>query len=64
YWDTAYKPGDYLVFGRESAGLPPEFYDRYRDLLRLIPMPGPYHRSLNLANSVGIVLYEAMRQNR
>jgi len=63
YWDTEYKPGDYFVFGRESAGLPKEFYERYNDLLRLIPMPGKFSRSLNLANSVSIILYEAMRQN-
>jgi len=62
YFDESYAPGDYLVFGRESAGLPAEFYDRYRDALRLIPMPGGHSRSLNLANAVSIVLYEAMRQ--
>ena len=62
YFDETYVPGDYLVFGRESAGLPPEFYDRYRDSLRLIPMPGAHSRSLNLANAVSIVLYEALRQ--
>ncbi len=64
YYDTSYAPGDYLVFGRESSGLPPEFYDRYRDRLRLIPMPGRFSRSLNLANCASIVLYEAMRQTR
>lgn len=64
YWDVDYRPGDCLVFGRESAGLPPEFYERYRDRLRLIPMTGRFYRSLNLANSVSIALYEALRQNR
>ena len=64
YWDTAYPEECGLVFGRESSGLPPDFYERYRDLLRLIPMPGKFHRSLNLANSVSIVLHEAMRQHR
>ena len=64
FWDAAYRPGDYLVFGRESSGLPPEFYDRYRDRLYRIPMPGNFHRSLNLANAASIVLYEALRQNR
>ena len=63
YWDTEYKEHDYLVFGRESAGLPPEFYTRYASALRTIPMPGKFNRSLNLANSVSIVFYEAMRQN-
>ncbi len=62
YFDECYRPGDYLVFGRESAGLPPEFYDRYRESLRVIPMPGTHSRSLNLANAVSIVLYEALRQ--
>ena len=64
YFDERYVPGDYLVFGRESAGLPAEFYDRYREDLRLIPMPGAHSRSLNLANAVSIVLYEALRQTR
>ena len=64
YYDVEYKPGDYLVFGRESAGLPPELYERYADRLRIIPMPGEFNRSLNLANSVSIALYEAMRQTR
>ena len=64
YYDVEYSPGDYLVFGRESAGLPPELYERYADRLRIIPMPGEFNRSLNLANSVSIALYEAMRQTR
>ena len=59
-----YSPGDYLVFGKESAGLPQEFYEKYRDRMRIIPMPGEFFRSINLANSVSIALYEAMRQNR
>ena len=62
FFDERYRPGDYLVFGRESSGLPPEFYSRYRDELRIIPMPGTHSRSLNLANAVSIVLYEALRQ--
>ena len=62
YFAEKYRPGDYLVFGRESAGLPPEFYARYRESLRVIPMPGEHSRSLNLANAVSIVLYEALRQ--
>ena len=64
YFDVRYTPGDYLVFGRESAGLPPELYTEYADRLRLIPMPGTFYRSLNLANSVSIALYEALRQTR
>jgi len=64
YFDEKYRPGDYLVFGRESAGLPEDFYTRYREDLRVIPMPGEHSRSLNLANAVSIVLYEALRQTR
>ena len=64
FWDTSYQPGDALVFGSESSGLPQEMYDRYRNSLRTIPMMGDFHRSLNLANSTAIVLYEALRQNR
>jgi len=64
FFDAEFHDGDYLVFGRESSGLPPEFYERYRDKMWRIPMPGRFSRSLNLANSASIVLYEAMRQNR
>ena len=64
YWDVPYPEGCYMVFGRESSGLPPEFYERYRKRLVLIPMEGKFHRSLNLANAASIVLYEALRQRR
>ena len=64
FFDTEYSVGDYLIFGRESAGLPKEFYEKYQSDMRLIPMPGEHSRSLNLANAVSITLYEAMRQNR
>lgn len=64
FFDTEYSVGDHLIFGRESAGLPKEFYEKYQNDMRLIPMPGEHSRSLNLANAVSITLYEAMRQNR
>lgn len=64
YWDIAYPEGSFLVFGSESRGFPPEFYERYRDRLATIPMEGKFHRSLNLANAASIVLYEALRQAR
>ena len=64
FFDAEYKLGDYLIFGRESSGLPPEFYEKYMDDMWLIPMTGKFSRSLNLANAVSITLYEAMRQNR
>ncbi|WP_218081296.1 tRNA (cytidine(34)-2'-O)-methyltransferase [Anthocerotibacter panamensis] len=61
FWDFAFAPGDGLVFGCESRGLPPEILAGHPSLT--IPMGSPV-RSLNLAVSVGIVLYEALRQNR
>ena len=64
FFDVGFQPGDYLVFGRESAGLPTAIHEQYADRLCRIPMPGKFNRSLNLANAVSIVLYEAMRQNR
>lgn len=63
-WDVDFKTGDCLVFGNESSGFPQEFYDLYRERLVTIPMNGRFHRSLNLANSSAIALYEAIRQNR
>ena len=53
-----------LVFGPESVGLPAELRDRYWDRLVRIPMADPELRSLNLSTSVGIVVYEALRQLR
>ncbi|MDD4818199.1 MAG: tRNA (cytidine(34)-2'-O)-methyltransferase [Victivallaceae bacterium] len=64
FWDAEYRDGDFLVFGSEGHGLPPDFYRRYADDLVLIPMEGKFHRSLNLANSVSAGLFEALRQNR
>jgi tRNA (cytidine/uridine-2'-O-)-methyltransferase len=59
YTDTAFQRDDYLVFGRESDGLPSSILEQYPSLR--IPMPGA-GRSLNLAVSVGIVAFEAARQ--
>lgn len=63
-YDYAFAEGDWLVFGNEGHGLPPHFYSRYSEQLLTIPMPGSHARSHNLANSVSIVLYEALRQTR
>ncbi len=60
YWDAEYKSETYLVFGPESRGLPASLLESHPDLCRTIPMQGT--RSLNLATAVGIVLYEAVRQ--
>lgn len=62
YTDWRYRDGDCLVFGRETRGLPEEILAANSDRCLTVPMPNPNVRSLNLANSVGIVLYEAYRQ--
>lgn len=62
YWDYAFQPRDYLVFGCETSGLPESLYQNYRDSLFRIPMPGKHQRSLNLATSTAIIAYEAYRQ--
>jgi tRNA (cytidine/uridine-2'-O-)-methyltransferase len=60
YYDVAFQPGDFLVFGRETKGLPETLLAAHSEELLTIPMHGT--RSLNLATAVGIVLFEAMRQ--
>ena len=62
YWDLDYPDGLYLVFGNEGHGLPEDFYTRYSSQLCTIPMPGDHSRSLNLANSVALGIYEGLRQ--
>ena len=62
YTDFRYAPGDCLVFGRETGGLPEELLRANWDRCLRIPMPNKGVRSLNLATSVGIALYEAIRQ--
>ena len=55
-------PDDYIVFGKESAGIPEEILLEHPDTTVRIPMLSDT-RSLNLCNSVAIILYEALRQN-
>jgi tRNA (cytidine/uridine-2'-O-)-methyltransferase len=62
YTDTHYPEDSLLIFGSETAGLPPKFREQWPDRFFQIPMI-PTHRCLNLASSVAIVLYEALRQN-
>ena len=62
YWDAAFRDGDYLVFGRESKGLPESLLADHADQCLTIPQQGV--RSLNLATAVGIALFEAVRQIR
>jgi tRNA (cytidine/uridine-2'-O-)-methyltransferase len=62
YTDVRYEPGDYLVFGRETAGLPRAILEAHRDRWVRIPLFHPQARSLNLSNCVALVLFEALRQ--
>ena len=62
YWSAKFREGDFLVFGRETKGLPESLLAANPGSLLTIPMATGQTRSLNLATSVGIVLYEAMRQ--
>lgn len=62
YTEVSYESGCFLMFGKESAGIPEEILKANPDACVRIPMLGET-RSLNLANSAAIVLYEALRQN-
>ncbi|HEY3855773.1 MAG TPA: tRNA (uridine(34)/cytosine(34)/5-carboxymethylaminomethyluridine(34)-2'-O)-methyltransferase TrmL [Verrucomicrobiae bacterium] len=62
YAKVPYEPNDYLVFGRETAGLPCAILDQYQDRWLRIPMFHAGVRSLNLSNCVALVVYEALRQ--
>ncbi|QKF73199.1 rRNA methylase, SpoU family [Aliarcobacter faecis] len=62
YFETKFEVGDYFYFGREDAGLPKEILEKSQKTCITIPMTNNA-RSLNIANSVSIVCYEALRQN-
>ena len=62
YSDVTFEPDCFIMFGKESAGIPEEILVQTPDTAIRIPM-NPQIRSLNLSNSVAIVLYEALRQN-
>lgn len=62
YTDWEYLDGDCLIFGRETRGLPEDILQKNSDRCLTIPMPNPRVRSLNLATSVGIVLYAALER--
>jgi tRNA (cytidine/uridine-2'-O-)-methyltransferase len=62
YSEVAYAAGDYLVFGRETAGLPAPLLEEHRERWVRIPMLNAESRSLNLSNCAAIVLFEALRQ--
>ncbi len=63
YTDFTFKEGDFLIFGKETAGLPKEILSKYPERTMRIPMVKDERaRSLNLSNSVAIIVYEALRQ--
>jgi tRNA (cytidine/uridine-2'-O-)-methyltransferase len=63
YSSAQYTPGCFLIFGKETKGLPAEVLHLYQDRCYTLPMQNPNIRSLNLAMTAGIVLYEALRQS-
>jgi tRNA (cytidine/uridine-2'-O-)-methyltransferase len=63
YTDAAYTDADWLVFGAETAGLPPDLLARFADRGIRIPMWGPC-RCLNLSNAVAVMVFEALRRTR
>ena len=63
YTEVSYGPDDYIMFGKESAGIPEEILVENEETCIRIPMLGRI-RSLNLSNAAAIVLYEALRQNQ
>ncbi|WP_055443026.1 tRNA (cytidine(34)-2'-O)-methyltransferase [Lacinutrix himadriensis] len=61
HWDIAFEDNMFLVFGKESAGLPKAITENNKDKLFKIPLYSEHVRSLNLANAVSIVVYEGLR---
>lgn len=62
YSDVKFKDGDFIFFGKETAGLPEDLIKKYSERSIRIPMIKDLKRSLNLANSCTVILYEALRQ--
>ena len=62
YNEAKFSAEDYLVFGRETAGLPKQLLEQHRENWLRIPMFNAHSRSLNLSNCVALVLFEALRQ--
>lgn len=63
YLAADFRPGDFIVFGKETKGLPAELLEANPETTITIPMPAGAVRSLNLSTSAGIVLYEALRRS-
>mgnify|MGYP000964606504 FL=1 len=64
HWDIPFKDNMFLVFGKESVGLPKSIIETKTDSLFKIPLYSEHVRSLNLANAVGIVVYEGLKHFR
>ncbi len=62
FWDIQYTDELFLIFGKESKGLPKSITEKYNDKLYKIPLYSNHVRSINLANAVSIVTYEGIRQ--
>ena len=62
YYNAEFKPDSYLIFGSETAGLPDEYHENYKENFYKLPMKSDKIRSLNLANTATAVIYEALRQ--
>ena len=62
HWDIPFEDNLFLIFGKESVGLPKPLLEKHKEHLYKIPLYSKHIRSLNLANSVGIVIYEGLRQ--
>ncbi|MBZ0327200.1 MAG: tRNA (cytidine(34)-2'-O)-methyltransferase [Altibacter sp.] len=62
YWDIPYTDDLFLIFGKESVGLPKALLETHREQLYKIPIHSTHIRSINLANAVSVVVYEGLRQ--
>jgi tRNA (cytidine/uridine-2'-O-)-methyltransferase len=61
HWDIPFEDNMFLVFGKESVGLPKSILEKHPNLLYKIPLYNEHIRSLNLANAVGITIYEGLK---
>ncbi|MDF1697857.1 MAG: tRNA (cytidine(34)-2'-O)-methyltransferase [Saprospiraceae bacterium] len=62
HWELPYEKDLFLIFGKESTGLPPKVIKQYTADLYKIPLFSPHIRSLNLSNAVGIIVYQGLYQ--
>jgi len=63
YWDLEYEKDLFLIFGKESVGLPSALTDAHQDRVYKIPIHSKHIRSINLANAVSVVVYEGLRHS-